>query len=319
MQDEKNAYQKYAQMINEGKMPAPGSITGRMEDGTAIRQAKDIRTCPPHTLETITARDLQVTELPPLAFIVEGILPQGLSILAAPSKYGKSWLSFDLCLSVAAGKPFLGYETTGGETLYLALEDGLRRLKGRMDSILKGVQAPAGVHLATSANAIGSGLTEQINEHLARHPDTKLIVIDVLERVRTAGSRSTSAYTVDYQNMGALKSIADEHNLCVLVIHHTRKMKDDSDVYNSISGTNGIMGACDTIWVMQRDNREDDQTKLFMTGRDIEQQSIVVTLDKAAHRWRKIGTVEEQAAEKARGDYEADPTVKTVKALLALR
>lgn len=294
-------------------------------DGLVVRQAKPVsaasamtacRQAPPQ-LQTISARELQDQNLPPLVFVVRGILSQGLALLAAPSKYGKSWLALWLCVAVALGIDFLGYPTSQGGALYLALEDGYRRLKDRMRLILDGQTAPDNFHMATAAATIDAGLAGQIAGHLKAYPDTKLVVIDVLERVRGASSKNTSAYATDYRDMGVLKRIADENNICVLVIHHTRKMRDEGDVYNMISGTNGIMGSSDTIWVMQRENRDDSQTKLHVTGRDIEQQSLVVTMNRATHRWERIGTVEEQAQVQAREVYEADPAVKTIKALLA--
>jgi hypothetical protein len=114
--------------------------------------------------------------------------------------------------------------------------------------------------------------------------------------------------------MIAIKSIADERGICVLVIHHNRKAIDMSDVYNSISGTNGIMGAADTIWVMHREKREDTRTKLHMIGRDVESRCLI--LEMKGCKWRKVGTEEEENERKERGEYDKDPVVRTIKALL---
>lgn len=54
--------------------------------------------------------ELQHKDLPPVQFVVEGLLPSGLNILASPPKYGKSWMVLALCLAAATGKPFLGYQ-----------------------------------------------------------------------------------------------------------------------------------------------------------------------------------------------------------------
>lgn len=296
-------------IVRQAKPASAASAVSGASAMTACRQT-------PPQLQTISARTLQETDLPPLVFVVGSILPQGLGLLVAPSKYGKSWLALGLCIAVALGVDFLGYPTSQGGALYLALEDGYRRLKDRMKLILDGQTAPDNFHMATAAATIDSGLAGQIAGHLKAYPDTKLVVIDVLERVRGASTKNTSAYATDYRDMGELKRIADENNICVLVIHHTRKMRDEGDVYNMISGTNGIMGSADTIWVMQRENRDDLQTKLHVTGRDIEQQSLVVTMNRATHRWERIGTVEEQAQVQAREAYESDPAVRTIKALL---
>ena len=268
-------------------------------------------------LETISAVELWNTELPPLKYIVKEILPQGLSILCAPSKYGKSWFSLDLCLSVAAGLPFLGHETEKTGVLYLALEDGYRRLKKRMGLILKGGQPPEGFDFTVKAGTIDSGLSEQVNDYLKEKPGTGLIVIDVLQRVRSAGMRGAGGYSLDYADMGALKNIADTHQICVLVIHHLRKLADDADPFNMISGTNGIMGAADTIFLICKKTRADKEATLKMIGRDIETSDLIIVFDPdVTYKWRLVGTVEERTADNERIEYDSDPVVRTIRYLL---
>jgi len=267
-------------------------------------------------LTTISARELQQMDLPPLRYVIERVLPQGLAMWVAPSKYGKSWMALDACLSAANGDPFLGYKTNRCGVLYLALEDSLRRLQDRMDGILNGRPAPENFYLATAAPTIDGGLPQQVVQFIQAHPETGLVVIDVLERVRDMAAKGAGAYSMDYKTMTALKQIADGNNVCVLVLHHTRKMRDEGDVYNMISGTNGIMGASDTIWVLLKEKRDDVDATLCMTGRDIEGQSLVIKMDWTLHRWQRIGTTEEQEAARILEQYEADPAVKTIRELV---
>ena len=46
-------------------------------------------------------------------------------------------------------------------------------------------------------------------------------------------------------------------------------MADENDVFNMISGSNGIMGVCDTIFIIYKKKRQDENAMMFMTGRDI--------------------------------------------------
>ena len=140
----------------------------------------------PTALDTITATDLQKKDLPPIRFIVDRLLSVGLNILASPPKYGKSWMVLALCLAVASGDRFLGYTTNQCGCLYLALEDSQRRLKTRMNKLLAGKTAPAGFHFATTASPIDGGLFDELEDFLKKHPDTGLIVVDTLQRVRGA-------------------------------------------------------------------------------------------------------------------------------------
>ena len=51
--------------------------------------------------KAISAEELLSTPLPPVKWIIPGLLPAGLAIFAGPSKAGKSWLTLWLCLQVA--------------------------------------------------------------------------------------------------------------------------------------------------------------------------------------------------------------------------
>ena len=272
----------------------------------------------PWALETMSAIELWSADLPPLREIVKGLLPQGLAMVCAPSKYGKSWFALDVGFSVSAGEPFLGFSTEKTGVLYLALEDGYRRLKARMLLIRKDKTPPENFDMAIKANAIGGGLSEQLNNYLKEKPNTGLIIVDVLQRVRSTHPPAASAYAQDYADMGALKAIADTHQICVLVIHHLRKMTDKGDPYNMISGTNGIMGAADTIMLINKKTRDAKEATLHVIGRDVEAADMVIEFDGTfTYKWRLVGMLAEQQAREARTAYDNDAVVKTIKGLLA--
>lgn len=271
---------------------------------------------PPPTLDTITAADLQKKDIPPIKFIVEKLIPIGLNILASPPKYGKSWMVLALCLAVAIGGRFLGYTTNQCGCLYLALEDSQRRLKSRMNKLLAGKEAPDGFHFATAAHSMDEGLFDQMEDFLKKHPDTGLIVIDTLQRVRGAAHGKEGAYAADYREVGALKAFADKHNVAVLLVHHLRKMKDDGDPFNMISGTNGIMGAADTTMVLTKEKRGDDNATFSAIGRDIESSDTILRFNKDTCYWENLGDADWFAEQQARREYQESPIVKTIKKLL---
>ena len=271
---------------------------------------------PPPTLDTITAADLQKKDIPPIKFIVEKLIPIGLNILASPPKYGKSWMVLALCLAVAIGGRFLGYSTNKCGCLYLALEDSQRRLKSRMNKLLAGRDAPAGFHFATAADTIDNGLFEELEDFLKKHPDTGLIVIDTLQRVRGATHGKEGAYAADYREVGTLKAFADKHNAAVLLVHHLRKMKDDGDPFNMISGTNGIMGAADTTMVLTKEKRGDENATFSAIGRDIESSDTILRFNKDTCYWENLGDADWFAEQQARREYQESPIVKTIEKLL---
>ena len=268
-------------------------------------------------LATIAAADRQQKDLPPIRFLAEGLLPVGLSILASPPKYGKSWMVLELCLAVAAGEPFLGCATSPCGCLYLALEDSQRRLKTRMEKLLGGRPAPGAFHFATAASCVDSGLFDQLAGFLRGHPATGLIVVDTLQRVRGAPRGKEGAYAADYREVGALKAFADQHNVALLLVHHLRKMRDEGDPFNMISGTNAIMGAADTTMVLTRERRGDSGATLSVVGRDVESQDWALRFDSAACRWENLGDAEGLAQAQALRAYREDPTAQAIRKLAA--
>lgn len=196
-------------------------------------------------------------------FCVGGLLPQRLSILGGAPKIGKSWLVLDLCVRIAKGEPIWNLDTIPGTTLYLCLEDPLHRVQQRLACVTD--EAPANAYFATVAGSLADDLEEQILAFLREHPNTVLIVVDTFQMVR--GSNGEPTYGSDYQEMQKLKRIADSQRISILLVHHLRK-QGDRDPINKLSGTTGISGAADAIFVLEKDERRTDAAKLICTGRD---------------------------------------------------
>ena len=236
----------------------------------------------------ISARDLQDKEFQPVKWVVEGLLPQGLALLVSPPKFGKSWFALDLCLSVAAGQRFLDMPTNKSDCFYLALEDNQRRLQERMNKVLEGERAPEGFEFATASQDLSGGLTDQLVDYLALHPGCGLIVIDTLQKVRRSTGKSVNAYEADYKDVGALQRFASERNICIVLVHHLRK-QGDSDPFNKLTGTTGIVGAVDTAFVLDKSRRNADSATLYCTGRDVEDRQLELRFSKEEFVWKMLG------------------------------
>ena len=235
-------------------------------------------------LETITAEDLQNRTYEPTHFLVDELIPEGLHILAGAPKIGKSWLALWLCLCVAQGQPLWNFATTQGEVLYLSLEDSFQRIQTRLFDLTEA--ATPTLHIAIMADTLRHGLEQQIEQFLAEHPTTKLVVIDTLQRVRSAGGDS-NLYANDYQDVGLLKQLADQHHIAILLIHHLRKLHDD-DPMNMISGSTGLSGAADSAFVLQKNARSANAASLHCTGRDIPDRTLKLELDEDDHVWKLL-------------------------------
>lgn len=232
-------------------------------------------------LKTYTLQELYAHPMEPISWLVEGLLAPGLYFLGGSPKVGKSWLALQLCLAICRGDPFLGFHTRKSEVLYLALEDGPQRLHARALHLTE--EAPAGLHLCGHAPMIGQGLEQQLDQILADHPNIRLVIIDTLQKVRMVAGANAS-YGNDYQDAAALKELADRCNVCLLVVHHLRKMPDE-DPFNRLSGTNGLTGAADGTIILIRQKRQEGTALLTATGRDIE--DVELTLEFSDCRWSR--------------------------------
>ena len=171
--------------------------------------------------KTISAEELLSTPLPPVKWIIPDLLPAGLALFAGPSKAGKSWLTLWLCLQVAQGKPMWGREIEPHTVLYLSLEDTFNRLQKRLLQLVGSEEAPERLVMQTECSSIGQGLEEQLTSFIYQHPDTGLIVIDTLQKVRS-NDQNNSMYASDYKEISALKALADKYNVCILLIDITQ-------------------------------------------------------------------------------------------------
>ena len=236
-------------------------------------------------LNLVDADTLLSTPIEKNEFIVDGLIPQGVSLLCGSGKIGKSWLMLWLGICVAGGKEFLELPTRQSEVLYLCLEDTLTRIQNRLFELVD--EAPSGLRFTTMCGKLGEGLETQILDAIRDFPQTKLIIIDTLQKVRnTANAAGKSGiYANDYDDISSIKRIADENKIAIILVHHLRKMKDNSDPFNEISGSTGITGAADTNLILKRD-RGKDRGILLVNGRDVEFQKYVLGFEN--QKWSLI-------------------------------
>ena len=226
--------------------------------------------------------------------MIEGFLLCGTYIFAGSPKIGKSFFMAQVGYHVAKGIPLWNYPVRQGSVLYLALEDDYARLQGRL-SMMFGVETVDDLHFATRSRAIDDGLIQQLEQFLQEYPDTRLIIVDTLQKVRDSWNDSYS-YSGDYQNITALKEFSDNRSVAVLVVHHTRKM-EASDSFDMISGTNGLLGAADGAFILIKKKRTDNEATMQVVGRDQEDQVLTLEFNRDRCVW-ELKKVEKELRKK---------------------
>ena len=229
----------------------------------------------PAYLHTVSMNDLYQNIYQSRPPVIDGLLYPGTYLFAGAPKVGKSFFMGQLAYHVAMGLPLWEYEVHQGTVLYLALEDDYARLQRRLSRMF-GVEETNNLYFATQAKSVSEGLDQQLEGFIREHPDVRLIIIDTLQKVREIGGDRYS-YASDYEIVTKLKTFSDRYGICLLVVHHTRKMEAE-DSFDMISGTNGLLGAADGAFIMQKKRRTDNTALLDIVGRDQPDQELTLEL-----------------------------------------
>lgn len=242
-----------------------------------------------------SVKELMQHEFAPQMFIVEGLLPTGLTMIAGAPKIGKSWFCMDLALCIASGRPFLGRETQQGAVLYLALEDQPRRLKERMKKVAPDADwSTLPMDIWTESRAMDEGGLDDLRKWLEAAVNPRAIMIDVWGRFEPRTASTKNEYSHITHTMQQLQQLIAENDVALLLVHHTRKSTGDgaatADPFDQVIGSRGLTSNMDATMMLTRARMQQDAS-LDITGRDIEEISLHVTFNKETCRWDETNRV----------------------------
>lgn len=249
-------------------------------------QREMLRQLSPSYLKTVSMAALYDTVFDIQTPLIDGLLQRGTYLFVGSPKVGKSFMMAQLAYHISTGTPLWDYKVRKATVLYFALEDDYPRLQKRLFQMF-GAEEAGDLYFATESKTVNGGLEEQIRGFMQEHPDTGLIIIDTLKRVREAGGADYS-YASDYDIVARLKALADSYKVTMLIVHHTRKQKAE-DIFDMISGTNGLMGAADGAFVLSKEKR---------TSNNAKEVTRMTFAEKLKSIRKKAGLSQEQLAEK---------------------
>ena len=237
--------------------------------------------------KTMSASALQDIEFQELAFILPGIVPEGLTILGGKPKAGKSFFCLELGVAVASGGVAFGsINVQAHDVLYLALEDSFRRLKRRLDTVMEDAEWRDNLHFVTEWPPLDTEGTKLLDQYLDANPKTRLVIVDTLVRGYSGADSSKDLFRADYRRLIPLQQLAAQRGVAIVLVHHLRKMAAE-DPMDAISGTAGVTAAVDTCLVLERKSRE---FALHVKGRDVEERELIFERDE--WRWVVRGDAE---------------------------
>ena len=285
-------------------LPGKGNLQAT---NNAENIAKSANKRNPDELETVSMMELYDTAYQPKLPIVDGLLYNGTYLFVGSPKIGKSFFMAQIGYHISKGLPLWGFSVRQGTVLYLALEDDYARLQKRLSQMF-GMEGSENFYFATKSKSLNAGLEQQLVQFVTDHKDARLIIIDTLQKVREVGGDKFS-YASDYEIVTKLKAFSDHYGICFLVVHHTRKM-ESSDSFDMISGTNGLLGAADGAFVMQKEKRTDNKAVLEVAGRDQQDQKLYLNFNRERCVWELTKTETELWKEPE------DPLLEKIKELV---
>lgn len=276
--------------LRKGKAE-PRTLTGRK---LSPQRAPVAEQNPNWLTEGVDADELAATTFEPIRWVVPGIIVEGTTLLGARPKRGKSWLMLGCALGVASGGMALGERCEQGDVLGLFLEDNRRRLNGRLSQLLGEAEAPSRLKFFTLENnwpRLNEGGLERIEKWVESVERPRLVVVDVLTKVRPLGDQNRTLYENDYEALKGLTELAGRKRIAIVAVHHCRKTPADEDPFDELSGTTGLTGAANTTLVLKRGEGRADI--LYGRGHDVPEFEKALSFDPTRGLWSVLGDADE--------------------------
>jgi len=247
---------------------------------------------------SFTLSELLKTDFPPLTWYVENILAGGLTLLWGSSKSGKSILALHLLLAIAQGEDALGtFKSQESGVLLISLEDGPRRLQTR----LQGANAPPleNFYIYTDWERGDEGNSSLIS-YLDANPNIQVVVIDTLGLFSKL--RDSNDYMETISVMEKYKSIADEHDIAIILIHHSKKPSGHpgADMVHTALGSTGLVAAPDHLIFLERTPAGPTDAVLHFRSKDGDPADLALQFDQDIRGWSFVDKAEDLAGTKER-------------------
>ena len=236
----------------------------------------------------------------PVEFYIAGILSEGLSMLTAPAKGGKSRLLLQMALALCNGSIFLNRQCKKVSVLYLPLEDARVDFENRLKLFLDGKDPPANLYYLTGEDfnyqvpTLEEGqLIPLLEKNLKLHPDIKVILIDVFGIIRSKRGRAENFTDHERRDLQTLIQFVSKHRIAMVVAHHISKTGQRASGLKAIGSGAGSYVISGTIHaeMMISPQLEHGARYFSLEGRRIPSQKFALIDD--FPKWKCGGTKEE--------------------------
>lgn len=234
--------------------------------------------------------NLTEEERRPPEFIIEGMVPCGMTFLSGAPKIRKSFMALQMASAVATGSPFLGHATTQCDVAYLDLEGSKSRISFRAARM--STQIPNNVFVTnTITERLADGLVDKLRQLHRARPSIRLIIVDTYSRARGSyKAPGANAYDADIMLLEPVQRMALEENIALLFVHHDKKGAGfASDSFERLSGTMGLSGSSDCVINLVADGKRfDGKATMEYTPRDAKGGEMRLVFDDRFGEWQEV-------------------------------
>jgi hypothetical protein len=193
---------------------------------------------------------------------IKDLLPIGLTLLTGEALAGKSWLALQLATAAATSGTALDRRAEAGRVLYLAPDDGPRRLQER--AVKQGMPRDAEISFATEWRAAGDPVVDL--ERVIREGHYRLVVLDTLSSLcNCTGDAAAQAAVIRHAALDA--------GTALLMVDRPAVRRE---ILDRVS--------CDAALTLERTGPQSGV--LHVTGRDVEPQELALDWQPATCTWQ---------------------------------
>jgi len=235
----------------------------------------------------VSATELYRGDIVALRPLFEDLLWDGLTMLIARPKAGKSWLTLQCAVHIAGGRQVEGVNAVGsGPVLYGAFEEPKARTMSRLRKLAPEGAWTDNLHFIYELMPLMGGGAEQLAA-IIQQLQPRLVVLDTFTALVKTGSKGgNDVFRSQYAEVSRLRKLAEEFRTAIIVVHHMRKGISDGAI-EAVAGTGGIAAAVDTLWQLKR--KPEGEATLDVVGRETEERTLALRFDREPLGWRVLG------------------------------
>lgn len=276
-------------MLAVAQQIATAAAAGDLDAAAAILATTTTRTKARKVRTSYSAADLLAAEFPDPVWLVPGLVPVGMVVLAGRPKLGKSWLALQLAGAVASAGKFLNTDAPRRSVLYVALEDSPRRIKDRL--ALQRTNGDAAIDFEFDFPLLSDERALLTLERLRAERGYQLVIIDTM--ARALGKVDQNDQAAVGLIVGQLQRWAIEHDLCLLFVdHHKKPNATVNDLVSDVLGATSKTAVADCVMGLYRQRGQRDAT-LKITGRDLADRELSVAFDGGIGSWTLRGDADQ--------------------------